>query len=147
MDSLDRGTPQAGTLGDLKGHSPSSQTATSQKPPLQGRIRWFCCRAKLETNFKALLEQRAKSCLLNPAGVTTEALDVAVSETFEECKGLVVKQWVMMDFAMIRLKMYLKIALSEEDIITLKNAMVAIKSSPNENSDSPKISNIVYAKI
>lgn len=134
MDSLDRGTPQAGTLGDLKGHNPSSQTAT-------------CCRAKLETNFKALLEQRAKSCLLNPAGVTTEALDVAVSETFEECKGLVVKQWVMMDFAMIRLKMYLKIALSEEDIITLKNAMVAIKSSPNENSDSPKISNIVYAKI
>ncbi|MFW5606115.1 MAG: hypothetical protein ACOCMY_00135 [Campylobacter hyointestinalis] len=132
MDSLDRGTPQAGTLVDLKGHSPSSQTAT-------------CCRVKLETNFKALLEQRAKSSLFNPNEISDEALDIAVGETFEECKGLIVKQWVMMDFAMIRLKMYLKIPLSEEDIITLKNAMSAIKSSPSENS--PKISNIVYAKI
>ncbi|RAZ54555.1 hypothetical protein [Campylobacter hyointestinalis] len=97
------------------------------------------------SSFKALLEQRAKSSLFNPNEISDEALDIAVGETFEECKGLIVKQWVMMDFAMIRLKMYLKIPLSEEDIITLKNAMSAIKSSPSENS--PKISNIVYAKI
>ena len=103
------------------------------------------CRAKFETNFKALLEQRAKSSLFNPGEISEQALDTAVSETFEECRGLVVKQWVMMDFAMIRLKKYLKIALSEEDIITLKNAMAAIKSSPSDNA--PKISNIVYAKI
>ena len=41
-----RGTPLAGTLvfGSLG--------ATSQKPPLRGRIRWFCCPAKRTSKNK-----------------------------------------------------------------------------------------------
>ena len=42
-----RGTPLAGTLvfGSLG--------ATSQKPPLRGRIRWFCCPAKRTSKNKS----------------------------------------------------------------------------------------------
>ncbi|AQW80785.1 hypothetical protein CPIN17261_1331 [Campylobacter pinnipediorum subsp. pinnipediorum] len=73
--------------------------------------------------------KRAQSVLLNPDEITDDALDVAVGETLEECQGKSVKSWVMMDFAMIRLKVYLKIALSEEDIVMLKNARAEIGKS------------------
>ncbi|MBR8466340.1 hypothetical protein KDE13_08340 [Campylobacter sp. faydin G-140] len=81
------------------------------------------------TEFKQALKNRANSALFNQDEITDEALDMVCAETNEECKGRDVKSWAMMDFAFIRLKIYLKIALSEEDIVLLKTAMSEIKSS------------------
>ena len=58
---------------------------------------------------------------------------MATHETYEECNGRVVKSWAMMDFALIRLKLYLKIALSEEDSLLLSKAISEIKASPLES--------------
>ncbi|MBE3607047.1 hypothetical protein CCAL13119_08935 [Campylobacter sp. RM13119] len=80
--------------------------------------------------FKLALLNRAKSVLFNPNEITDEALSVVCHEVDEECGGRNVKTWAMMDFAIIRLKIFLKIALSEEDIVLLKSATNEIKNSP-----------------
>lgn len=86
-----------------------------------------------QAEFKEAFSKRAKSVLFNPEEITDEALDVATHETYEECNGRVVKSWAMMDFALIRLKLYLKIAISEEDSLLLSKAISEIKASPLES--------------
>lgn len=88
---------------------------------------------KFDSSFNEALKKRAQSVLLNPAEITDEAIDVVTNETKEECEGKSVKSWAIMDFAMIRLKIYLKIALSEEDIVLLNKAVNEIKNSPKES--------------
>lgn len=82
------------------------------------------------TGLKQALKNRANSALFNQDEITDEALDIVCGETNEECKNKDVKSWAMMDFAFVRLKIYLKIELSEEDVVLLKTAMSEIKSSP-----------------
>lgn len=89
------------------------------------------------TAFKDALTKRAKSVLKNPNEVTPEAVDVVTKEAQEECAGKEVKSWVVMDFSMIRLKIYLKIELKEEDVIMLKNALNEIKNSPLSGQSKP----------
>ncbi|ABK81739.1 hypothetical protein Q4Y15_001698 [Campylobacter fetus] len=79
--------------------------------------------------LKESLEARAKASLLNPNEITAEALEFSTNETLEFCKGKEVQSWAVMDFAMTRLKIYLKIELSEADIILLKNACKEIDAS------------------
>lgn len=79
--------------------------------------------------LKESLEARAKASLLNPDEITQEALEFSANETLEFCKGKEVQSWAVMDFAMTRLKIYLKIELSEADIILLKNACKEIDAS------------------
>lgn len=97
--------------------------------------------------FKEELQKRAKSALFNPDEITQEAIDVASSETFEECSGKDVKSWAKMDFAMIRLKVYLKIGLSEEDIVLLKAAKREIDNSPKSGETKNKDDGFYYEVV
>lgn len=88
--------------------------------------------------LKELLDARAKACLVNAKEISNEALDVATRETIEEIGGRKVKERAIMDFAMTRLRVYLKIALSEEDEMLYKAALEEIRRSPTEDLDGDK---------
>ncbi|WP_086321676.1 hypothetical protein [Campylobacter devanensis] len=101
-------------------------------------------------SFYLELASRAKSSLHNQAAISKKALEVACSETIQECEGKDVKQWAMMDFAMIRLKLYLKVELSEFDEKIYEEAKKNIRQSPSIDSDDDKgfnSGNFIYAKI
>jgi len=93
------------------------------------------------------LELRAKSSLENEAEVTQKALEVATAETLQECKGKDVKAWAKMDFAMIRLKIYLKISLSDEDVLLLKNAKKEISTSAKLGETKNKDDGFYYTVV
>lgn len=80
-------------------------------------------------NFDNELKARAISCLENPAEVTDAAVSIAVSETNEIIKDRKVPLWARNDFALVRLKIYLKIGITEQDEILLKNAVKAIQTA------------------
>lgn len=87
---------------------------------------------KLEKDiFKSELEKRAKSVLLNTDEITPKCIEVATDETLEMCKDKDIKAWAAMDFAMLRVKLYLKIGLEENDEIVLKEALKSIVNSPS----------------
>lgn len=101
-------------------------------------------------SFYLELEARAKSSLHNPSAISKKALEVACSETMQECEGKDVKQWAMMDFAMIRLKLYLKVELSEFDEKIYEEAKKTIRQSPSIDSDDDNgfnSGNFIYAKV
>lgn len=101
-------------------------------------------------SFYLELASRAKSSLHNQAAISKKALEVACSETIQECEGKDVKQWAMMDFAMIRLKLYLKVELSEFDEKIYEEAKKNIRQSPSIDSDDDKgfnSGNFIYAKV
>lgn len=101
-------------------------------------------------SFYLELASRAKSSLHNQAAISKKALEVACSETIQECEGKDVKQWAMMDFAMIRLKLYLKVELSEFDEKIYEEAKKNIRQSPGIDSDDDKgfnSGNFIYAKV
>jgi hypothetical protein len=76
------------------------------------------------------LEARGKSCLHNKQEVTDPALETAVRETIDFIGAHKVKEFAVMDFAFTRLKIYLKITLTEEDELLYKAAIKEIESSP-----------------
>jgi hypothetical protein len=97
-------------------------------------------------NIKKLLQERAKASLQNPDEVTAAALNTAVRETEGEISGRLVKEWAVMDFAYIRLKIYLKIELLESDIALYKEACKEISNSPYEDGDIRYAQALVRAK-
>lgn len=101
---------------------------------------------KFDSSFNEALEKRAQSVLKNPSEVTEEAISVVAAETKEECQGRDVKTWAVMDFAMIRLKIYLKTDLKEEDVIMLKNAKAEIARSPLIGETKSK-TNFIYGAV
>lgn len=97
--------------------------------------------------FKEALRSRAISSLYNEEEITTLALDTAVEETFSECSGKDVKEWAMMDFAMARLKLYLKIGLSELEFELFKQAKKEIQNSAKLGESKSFIDEFSYKVI
>lgn len=84
-------------------------------------------------DFKERLEFRTKTALANTDEISDELLDLALSESAEACAGRKAPEYARLDIAFIRLKVYLKIELTGEDELLLKNAMKAVENSPFEN--------------
>ena len=82
------------------------------------------------------LKQRAALNLANQNEITDEVIR-RCCEDADEIKGTrIVPYWALEDFAYIRLKIYLKINLSEEDALLYENALKQIKSAPiQENGE------------
>lgn len=76
------------------------------------------------------LEFRAKHSLANADEISDELLDIALNESEQECEGRKVAEFARLDIAYIRLKLYLKIELTGEDELLLKNALEKVKNSP-----------------
>jgi hypothetical protein len=85
--------------------------------------------------LRAQLDARGKACLHNPAEITADALNTAVRETIDFIGEHKAKEFAIMDFAFIRLKIYLKIGLTEEDELLLKAAIKDIELSPVVDAD------------
>ncbi len=86
------------------------------------------------------LEFRAKHSLANADEISDELLDIALNESEQECEGRKVAEFARLDIAYIRLKLYLKIELTGEDELLLKNALEKVKNSPFiEDEDSGEI--------
>ncbi|WP_305862504.1 hypothetical protein [Helicobacter cholecystus] len=71
---------------------------------------------------------KAQASLLNPP--KEEYLDYALSEAEEIAKGKVVPTFALLDLALIRLKLLLKIELNGEDELLYKQALGVVKNSP-----------------
>lgn len=78
----------------------------------------------------AKLKSRANKALFNISEVEDEFLNKAIEDANEATLGKEVKSYIVEDFAYIRLKIYLKIELSEEDEILYKEALKQIEKSP-----------------
>lgn len=80
------------------------------------------------------LKQRAALNLANQNEITDEVIS-RCCEDADEIKGNhLAPYWALEDFAYIRLKIYLKINLSEEDALLYENALKEIKNSPLEKN-------------
>jgi len=80
--------------------------------------------------FSDELKARAARNLANPAVVTDEVVEIASSEAESICAGRTVADWAKLDIGMYRLKVNLKIGISDADQFALKEAMREVKSSP-----------------
>lgn len=83
--------------------------------------------------LKEKLDFRAKSALANPDEISDELLDYALNESEQMCEKRSVAEFARLDLAFVRLKLYLKIELTGEDELLLKNALEVVKNSPFEN--------------
>lgn len=77
----------------------------------------------------ATLKARALKSLANPNEIDDAILNLALNDSNEACKGRHVANYIRVDFAYIRLKLYLKIDLNGEDELLFKNALEAIKNA------------------
>ena len=77
------------------------------------------------------LKERALKALYNLEEVenANEFVDKAVADALDISKGRAVIEHFVEDYAYIRLKIYLKIELSEEDELLYKEALKAIKEA------------------
>ena len=92
-------------------------------------------------DLKGKLEFRAKHSLANADEVSDELLEIALNESEQACEGRSVAEFARLDIAYIRLKLYLKIELTGEDELLLKNALEQVKNSPFlEDSESGETS-------
>lgn len=76
-----------------------------------------------------ILRQRALKSLANPSEICDDILFLALQDSNEACKGRDVPNYIRVDFAYVRLKLYLKIDLNGEDEMLFKNAMDVIAKS------------------
>ncbi|PAF46120.1 hypothetical protein BKH46_08915 [Helicobacter sp. 12S02634-8] len=76
------------------------------------------------------LLERAKGSLENEEEVSCKIALKALSEMEEAVCKKRVPNFVKLDFAMVRLKLWLKIGLSEEDEMLLNKALKAIENAP-----------------
>lgn len=81
------------------------------------------------------LKLRAEACLHNKSEITHNALTRAVKETIDFVGEKKAKEFAVMDFAFIRLKIYLKISLGEEDELLLREAIKEITNAPVLDAD------------
>lgn len=92
------------------------------------------------SELRASLELRAKSVLCNQEEVTPEALESATLETLEAIKGREVALWAIYDFAMFRLRSFLHLSSSSEELESFELAKKEIKQSVKISRQS----NIAY---
>jgi hypothetical protein len=97
--------------------------------------------------LRVQLDGRGKACLHNPAEITADALDTAVRETIDFMGRHKAKEFAIMDFAFIRLKIYLKISLTEEDDLLYRSAIKDIELSPvtDEDGNAKYLTGVVEA--
>nr|DAX52842.1 MAG TPA: hypothetical protein [Caudoviricetes sp.] len=95
--------------------------------------------------MKEKLELRAKQSLLNPNEITQGLIERCVTDAQEICKGREVPYFAKEDFAYIRLKIYLKAGLDDQDLLLLETAQKAIKNSPFVN-DAGELSSAKFYK-
>ncbi len=86
--------------------------------------------------LKARLSKRAHTALANADEVTDELLELACAESDEACEKREVPLYARLDIAFVRLKLYLKIEMTGEDELLLKNAMEVVKDSPFKDEAS-----------
>lgn len=84
-------------------------------------------------NLKEQWKLKAQASLLEPP--KEEYLDYALSEAEEIAKGKVVPLFALLDIALVRLKLLLKIELNGEDELLYKQALSIVKDAPSEGSE------------
>lgn len=87
------------------------------------------------------LIQRAKKSLYNPEEISLQVAKKAIDDADEAAFNKKVAEFTYMDFAYIRLKMYLKIELSAEDEMLYKDALKKIAAAPiiSEGSEASSV--------
>ena len=81
------------------------------------------------------LKERALRNLTNTAVITDDVIAIAAEEADEICSGRVVPLWSQLDIAMYRLKVNLKIGISDSDEFSFKEAMKEVRLSPAIDSE------------
>ena len=79
------------------------------------------------------LLNRARRSLQNPSVVTDEDCEIAAHESSDICAGRVVNETTRLDIAMYRLKLRLKVAISEEDEANYDRALAVLRQSAYES--------------
>lgn len=92
------------------------------------------------------LKKRAFKALLNIAEIDDEFVQKAINDADEATNGKAVANYIYSDFAYIRLKIYLKIELSEEDELLYANAIKNISKAPFLEVDGSKKNSKIYVK-
>ncbi|WP_095296915.1 hypothetical protein [Helicobacter sp. 12S02232-10] len=87
---------------------------------------------EIEAKHPLLTEllERAKGSLENEEEVSEAVATRALKEMEEAVLNKKVPNFIKLDFAMVRLKLWLKIGLSEEDEMLLNKALKAIENAP-----------------
>lgn len=85
--------------------------------------------------FEAALTERAQRNLTNSSLITPEVVSLAASEAEAICEGRQVPDWAKLDIGMYRLKINIKIGLSDTDENLYKQAMKEVRNSPVINDD------------
>lgn len=85
-------------------------------------------------SLKEKWEIRAKKNLLNEGNLSEENLDYALKEAQEIVNGKEVGDYALLDIALIRLKILLKIELNGEDELLYKQALNEVKNAPKIGS-------------
>lgn len=93
------------------------------------------------------LSIRAKKALYNIDEIDDEFITRAIADANEECSGKDVKEYIKEDFAYIRLKIYLKIDLNDEDELLYKEALKAIKNASYIDEATGETSSSSFYKV
>ncbi len=90
------------------------------------------------TEFEEALKARALSNLNNPTAVTDDLIIKAAAETDEMCGSKAVPSYTRLDLGMYRLKVNMKIGISEQDEFLYKEALKVIRESkdPDDTTDT-----------
>ncbi len=89
--------------------------------------------------FETALKERAMRNLTNTSVITDEVIAIAAAETEEICLNRTVPQWAKLDIGIYRLKVNLKIGISDADEFTMKEAMREVKASPLAVSETETV--------
>lgn len=93
------------------------------------------------------LRARARQSLKNEVEVSDEIIDKAASDAEVACANKAVAYYIKEDFAYVRVKIYLKISLSDEDLMLYETALKAIKAAEfideNGNLQAAKVYKVV----
>ena len=84
-------------------------------------------------SLKEQWKLKAEACLLDTP--KEEYLDYALNESLEMAKGKEIPTFALLDIALIRLKLLLKIELDGEDELLYKQALNILKNAPSLGSE------------
>ena len=93
-----------------------------------------------ELELVAALEQRGSTSLLNPDELTPEVLSAVAKESLELTEGKTIPKAMLLDIAIFRLKLHLKIEVSETDETLYKQAIKKVHSTPLTSDDGTETS-------
>lgn len=81
------------------------------------------------------LRKRAIKGLSNIEEIDDDLLQISLGEAEQVCKNKIVPDYIKIDLAYIRMKLYMKIELNGEDEMLYKDAMRIIKESSINHQD------------